>query len=137
MWCKLRGSTEKSKPYSFNISSLEPQRKLLWSILKLWESQDSINFNMGFHNDAKLSQVHSQFEAISSLPFNFCGPCIASMWCNFVLGKAQGATYSYAPGWLDGAVTDLDAHSTFTSSTFRGVEAPLSESGMWNTPHAC
>lgn len=51
----------------------------------------------------------------------------------WVAGSATRA-HSWNSGWVDGAITDLDAHSTAASSSV--AEAPLSENGMWDTPGA-
>jgi hypothetical protein len=42
--------------------------------------------------------------------------------------------HSWGSGWLDGAVSTLDAFPDPLSSTFSGIEDPLSENGMWDTP---
>lgn len=78
---------------------------------RLWISGDQAIYT------ADMTQLHQQLTAAS----------IPHTW---VAGGSRA--HSWHSGWLDGAVIDLDAHSTSASSSV--IEAPLSENGMWDTP---
>lgn len=82
---------------------------------RLWISGDQAIYT------ADMTQLHQQLTTAS----------VVHTW---VQGGSRA--HSWHSGWLDGAVTDLDAHSTSANSTFCGIEAPLSENGMWGTAGA-